>query len=94
MPDKDKQKSNDKKTKQPEYSEADQQLIEKIQFRVTRITSPDTKSPLEDLNTLSKMVLTSKKTRTSIPKELKFMKTHYTTLTTHFDTLSPSPFTN
>ena len=76
-----------KKDTIPEYSEEDLLLIEKIAFKVERITSQEEKNPITHLKELLEMILTSKKSRTSIPKEIKFLKKHYNTLASHFETL-------
>jgi hypothetical protein len=55
---------------------------------VERITLPIEKIPVKHVQDLLGMVLSSKKLRTSIPKEIKFLKPHYNKLTEFFHSLS------
>lgn len=66
-------------------SEQDKEIKEKIEFHVEKIKDTDSPTQIESIKALSDMCISSQKTRTSIPKEIKFLKTHYTDLLTYYE---------
>ena len=90
MTKKESEKKQDQKKKetQNEYSEADLLLIEKIAFKAEKIASPQGNDRITHVKDLFAMILTSKKSRTSIPKEIKFLTKHYKNLVESFEKLT------
>ncbi|CAG9333286.1 unnamed protein product [Blepharisma stoltei] len=74
----------------PELSEEDQALKDKLDLLVQNLQ--DLSSAEASLKSLETEVQTATTSMTSIPKPLKFLKPHYSTIKTLYSTLSASPF--
>ena len=74
-----------KKGNVEDLSEADKELKEQIVYKVERLCNDSESDPLKHLKDLFQLVLTSKKSRTSIPKELKFLAPLFKELVERFN---------
>ncbi len=81
------EKIQKKKKEEEELSPEDKELKEKIEFKVERICENSEKNPIKHIDELLEMVASSKKSRTAIPKEIKFLKTGYKKLVERFNEL-------
>lgn len=74
--------------KDEDLSEQDKALKDKIEFKVERICTEKESNPLKHILELFEMLITTKKSRTSIPKEIKFLKSHYSKLVEEYEKTS------
>ena len=83
-------KAPNKKEKEPELSDEDKELKEKIDFWVERmIHGESTEIRLDFLKQLKNEVKDSTSSMTSIPKPFKFLKPHYKDIVSYYEGLSP-----
>ncbi|KAJ2712104.1 proteasome regulatory particle base subunit, partial [Coemansia spiralis] len=69
------------KDEQDELSEEDQQLVAELAMIVERLEEPSVEIHRAALESLSSVIRSSASSMTSVPKPLKYLKTHYETLT-------------
>ncbi|KAL2920257.1 proteasome regulatory particle base subunit [Polyrhizophydium stewartii] len=75
----------DGKPEEDELSEEDQQLKSELEMLVERLKEPKTELYKPSLETLRTLIRTSTSSMTSVPKPLKFLRSHYPTMNEIFE---------
>eukprot|EP00794_Sanderia_malayensis_P017065 gene17065-18785_t len=76
----DKNKPEKKAKEEPELSEEDKQLQDELNMLVERLVEPDTSLHMPALESLRTQIRASTSSMTSVPKPLKFLRSHLETL--------------
>lgn len=76
-----------KKQKEDELSEEDQKLQEQLNMLVERLSEPDEKLYRASLEVMRDLIRASTTSMTSVPKPLKFMMTHFESMTKIHDSI-------
>jgi len=83
-----KKTSKKDKEKNEELSEEDREKKEQLELLVQRAQDPDAGVAKLALETVAKELKSSTSSMTSVPKPLKFLRPHYTTLTDHYEKMA------
>ncbi|KAI8339669.1 armadillo-type protein [Chlamydoabsidia padenii] len=83
-------KTKNKKDQEEELSEEDQQLKSELELLVERVQDAQTSLHRPALEQLRTLIRTSTSSMTSVPKPLKFLSPHYSTLKSVYETWTSS----
>jgi 26S proteasome regulatory subunit N1 len=73
-----------------DLSEEDQQLKDNLELMVERARDPEAGVAKMAIQSIAEEIRTATASMTSVPKPLKFLRPHYDTLKTHFESLTAS----
>merc|ERR1712232_42192 len=88
---KDNKKKDDKKKKQEELSEEDAKKKADLDMMAQRAQDPDQGVAKLALETMATELKSATSSMTSVPKPLKFLRSHYPALSEHYNKMPASP---